>query len=86
MCAVSSSLDLLRRRLATSSSVRNQYDDGGRPAPCFSAEIVLSLPNIVSNKVVGLQKDYISFTVILATRPEFGGTSSGSEPSGTAGE
>jgi dynein heavy chain len=48
VCAVSSSLDLLRKRLATSSSARNLHENGGRPAPCFSAEVVLSLPNIVS--------------------------------------
>lgn len=48
VCAVRSTLDLLRKRLATSSSLRSQYDDGSRPAPCFATELVLSLPNIVS--------------------------------------
>lgn len=49
VCAVRSTLDLLRKRLATSSSLRTHYDDGSRPAACFAAELVLSLPNIVSN-------------------------------------
>jgi dynein heavy chain len=47
VCAVRSTLDQLRRRLTTSSSARNQYEDGNRPAPCFAAEVLLSLPNIV---------------------------------------
>lgn len=49
VCAVRSTLDLLRKRLATSSSLRSQYDDGSRPVACFAADLVLSLPNIVSN-------------------------------------
>ena len=48
VCAVRSTLDILRRRLSTSSSVRTQNEDGGRPAACFATELVLSLPNIVS--------------------------------------
>lgn len=51
VCAVRSTLDLLRKRLATSSSLRNQYDDDSRPAPCFITELVLSLPNIVSKSL-----------------------------------
>ena len=49
VCAVRSTLDLLRRRLVTSSSIRSQYEDGARPVACFSTELVLSLPNIVNS-------------------------------------
>lgn len=45
--AVSSSLDMLKKRISTSSSVRTLQDI--KPAPCFSADIILSLPNIVSS-------------------------------------
>ena len=52
VCAVRSTLDILRRRLSTSSSVRSQNEDGSRPAACFAAELVLSLPNIVSGCII----------------------------------
>lgn len=58
VCAVRSTLDILRRRLSTSSSVRSQNEDGSRPAACFDAELVLSLPNIVSEGIYHYSQEH----------------------------